>query len=156
MAYHERELRDEGEMLLTAQRALADVNNRLERTRGAREILSSTATRTQGMKSLAIKTSNELAQRKSALQQVATRLSDVENTMQNIDEDDKLPYIGQMSAELLAVLLAVVRYQEFENGLKHLNVKIFDILKKCNDWQASFDEDEELEGQYQKVEELLA
>ena len=59
--------------------------------------------------------------RKDALQQMTSRLSDVENTIQRMDKGTKLPTVAQMSSEILVVLKASADYQSFESGLKDVN-----------------------------------
>lgn len=140
----------------SARTALEQVNHLLRRIDAANQTLESTAARTQAFKSEAIETSSELGKRKDALQQVASKLTDIENTMQNIDEEMKLLTVGRMSVEILAVLRASARYQAFEIGLKDVNRKIWDVLVNNNDWQSSFDEDEEVEPQYNEVKQLLS
>lgn len=148
-------LRDDIKSFQAAEEALEDVRGLLNDLHIAQETIRSTSESMQAMKTQTTTTSRELIKRKDALQQVATKLSDIENTMQNIDEETRLPTIGQMSTEILYVLEAAAKYQGFEDGLKNLNQKIWALLEKNDNWQASFDEDEELEQRYREVEKML-
>ena len=155
--YYQNQVNDEADSVRSAHGALGKVMSLLNRIDTAKEILDSTSARTQTFKSGAVKTSSELSERKDALQKVASRLFDIESTMHNIDEEQKLPSVGRMSVEILAVLLASVKYQDFDApSLRDVNKEIWNALVNNNDWQLSFDEDEEIEHQYIEVKQLLS
>ncbi len=115
MAYYKTDFEGEEAKYPSAREALNKVHDLQARLKAARIALDSTS-RTQAIKTQAIQTSKELTSRKNAPQQVAPKLTDVENRTQDIDEERKSPTTGQMKSETLAVLRASGKLPKFRAG----------------------------------------